>query len=689
MNFVQTGFLVGAAAIAIPVAIHLLSRWQIRRLELGTMRFLQEVIHDTARRRRIRRWFLLFTRAGLMLLLALLFARPYLTDAMTREGKDLRIVLIDRSSSMGMPGQDGRLIDDAVSAANESVSRLGADVTVSWAWFDRRVEPIPSDVSRPAPPRVVVGGTNYAAALQWARDRLNAFPDANADVVLVTDLQRSGLRSDALDPKLISLPREVPVRIIDVGRTAANNLAITSAVPATAETHAGGDVRLTITLFNYGSLPFEDVPATATASNGSRTVRLKKSVNVPPGEAEEISFNLGPLDPGLWQLALAIDVADDLAVDNRRFAAVEVVQPIRTLLLDSGSSSAGTSAESYFLRAALSQADISISDRSDRSFDEPPQGRFDVHPVFLEEESSRIMSADEFPLTVVANAGAIPAATVQQLENYVRAGGRLLIFAGEGIQQTAPFWSDAGLAPGKFGNPQISGAMPFRIESVERRAAMMRPFSDPQHADLSRLAFHEIVPVEPDRQTGVLASFDEQQPAVTEHPCGSGRVVWFLSSADSRWGNWTTSPLYLPLVRQMASDLLNLTGEGRIRYRTLGDEDAARVDAEGAIRNPPSDSAEADRSQNERSLPVFSRPGFEQRGETLYVVNGSAGESDPSRVDKSAFSEILGLNVPDESDQKPAAKVVTQKRNELWPWLAAAVLILIVGEFSLANRTTA
>lgn len=686
MNFVQTGFLIGAAAIGIPVVIHLLSRWKIRRLELGTMRFLQEVIQDTARRRRIRRWFLLLTRAALMLLLALLFARPYLTEAMGRDGNYRQIILIDRSSSMGMPGPEGRLVDDAVSAANDIVSQLGPDVTVAWAWFDRHVDPVPAELGRTSPPRVVVGGTSYAAALRWARDRLHAAPGVNAEVILVTDMQRSGLRSDTLDSSMLSFPQNVPVRIIDVGRKAANNLALTGAVPSSAEIFPGQDVRLTATLFNYGSLSFEDLPATATASDGSRTVRVKKSVNVPPGEAEELEFNLGKLDPGLWQIRITVDVADDLAVDNQRFAAVEVVEPVRTLLLESGSPVAGSAAESYFLQAALSQIDASNDDRTDQLPDESPQGRFEVKPVFLEEESTPIVNADEFPLTVVANAGAIPAATIHQLENYVRAGGRLLVFAGEGINETSSFWSDAGLAPGTFGDSRISGTMPFRIESVDGSDAMMKPFNDPQQADLSRLGFHQIVPVVPDEQARVLAWFDQQQPAVTRHACGSGRVVWFLSSADSRWGNWTTSPLYLPLIRQMASDLLNLTGEGRIRYRTLGDDGPSR---HVQLEMSPASGSDSVAAQDDRSLPVFRSPGFEQRKDALYVVNESAAESDPTRIDTTAFSEFLGLTLADESGQKTAGHVVTNRRNELWPWLAAAVFILVVGEFCLANRITA
>ena len=74
MNFALPTFLVATAAVAIPLIVHLLSRWQVRQMELGTMRFLQEVVHDGAQRRRIRRWLLLFTRAALMLLLANMIA---------------------------------------------------------------------------------------------------------------------------------------------------------------------------------------------------------------------------------------------------------------------------------------------------------------------------------------------------------------------------------------------------------------------------------------------------------------------------------------------------------------------------------------------------------------------------------------------------------------------------------------
>jgi hypothetical protein len=71
------------------------------------------------------------------------------------------------------------------------------------------------------------------------------------------------------------------------------------------------------------------------------------------------------------------------------------------------------------------------------------------------------------------------------------------------------------------------------------------------------------------------------------------------------------------------------------------------------------------------------------------VVNGSAAESDPARMDASAFVEHFGLSIPDDSGQQAAKNIVVEKRNELWPWLAAVLCVLVAAEFYLANRTTA
>lgn len=681
MSFVQAGFLIASAAVAIPVLVHLLSRWQVRTVELGTMRFLQEVIHDGAQRRKIRRWLLLFTRIALCALLAFLFARPFLPEKINRDGDRMRVVLVDRSASMGMPGKSGRLIDDAVGAAADSMSDLGADAKVLWAWFDRQVEPLPESTSRPSAPRAVVGDTNYLAALSWARDRINAYPEALADVVVVTDLQQSGLSTDAIATDALSFPSDIPVGVIDVGRPAANNLAITNITTPATRLETIQNIEMLVTLFNFGTLPFEEVPLTATAFDGKRNIRLKKSINVPGGQAEEIAFDFGKLDSGTWQITVGMDVNDDLAADNRRLTAIEIAKPLQVMVLDPGSETDGVGASSYYLTTALAQ-----DERRERVIDsqdqgDSHQGRFHPEVLYLADEQPQIFNVQVHPLVVVADAGSVSVGTIQQLETYVQKGGRLLVFAGDHDSRNpalAKQWGESTLVPGELKPAQQSGAMPFRITSINARGSMLQPFADPQHGDLSRLAFRKLQPVEIAPATKVWAQFDHGRPALTEHKVEQGRVVWFMSSADASWGNWTTSPLYLPLVQQMAADLLNLTGEGPIRFRAIGD-------AETSSQSPRVQTV----SLNSNSGLTFAQPGFDQRSDALYVVNGLAKESDPTRMAQTAFYEHFDLLPADADNAVVSASVVGEKRNEMWPWLAAALFVLLIGEFCLANRTSA
>src|SRR3954468_24769278 len=102
VGFIHAGFLAaGAALAAVPVVVHLLFRRRAPRFDVGSLRFLRIAIRDNAHRRKVRRWLLLAIRTAGVLLLGLLFARPYLTEPAV-PGRDREVaVLIDRSASMG------------------------------------------------------------------------------------------------------------------------------------------------------------------------------------------------------------------------------------------------------------------------------------------------------------------------------------------------------------------------------------------------------------------------------------------------------------------------------------------------------------------------------------------------------------------------------------------------------------
>src|SRR6516225_1210155 len=136
MGFVQTSMLTALAAVILPILAHLLFRRRFRPVDLGTLRFLKVAIRQDTRRRKLKRWLLLALRLACVVLLVLLFARPYRAQFAGGGDAGLSIILIDRSASMGRQLDGERLVDHAIRKLPEVVAQIPARSRVEVAWFD-------------------------------------------------------------------------------------------------------------------------------------------------------------------------------------------------------------------------------------------------------------------------------------------------------------------------------------------------------------------------------------------------------------------------------------------------------------------------------------------------------------------------------------------------------------------------
>src|ERR687892_1493113 len=105
LSFLSPLFLIGAAAAAIPIALHLFFRRTEPVIEFAAMRFLRHAPVEQSRRRRLRELLLLALRVAALCLLAFAFARPYLTQSAAALSAPVTMVLVDTSASMTAPGQ--------------------------------------------------------------------------------------------------------------------------------------------------------------------------------------------------------------------------------------------------------------------------------------------------------------------------------------------------------------------------------------------------------------------------------------------------------------------------------------------------------------------------------------------------------------------------------------------------------
>src|SRR6187397_2572223 len=80
MTFLSASLLVGVLAAAVPVIIHLLHRQRTVPVPWGAMQFLLESPLQFRRRRKVDHWLLLLARMAMLALLAVLLARPLVTE---------------------------------------------------------------------------------------------------------------------------------------------------------------------------------------------------------------------------------------------------------------------------------------------------------------------------------------------------------------------------------------------------------------------------------------------------------------------------------------------------------------------------------------------------------------------------------------------------------------------------------
>jgi hypothetical protein len=683
MSFLQIGFLGALAALAIPVIIHLVFRQRSRRVDLGTLRFLRVVLQQNARRRRVMRWLLLSLRLACVALLAVLFARPYWLAFRPAGEKQTVAILLDRSATMDLTLDGQRLVEKAVASARNLVSTAGNNTRFEIAFFDHAVRPLAQSgplaprvdgAARSGPPpqsrdlskselltklqapAVCAGGTDYGAALDWARDVLAKSPAGPRQLHIFTDLQQSGLAWSEVD----TLPDDVVTHLHDLGRAAVNNIAVTEARPERTWLRPQEQTAIHVTVHNGGPFTVEDLPVVLKLASGGRKLELREQVKLEPGSAESLRFDLTPLAEGTWQGTVSIETEDDLPLDNQRHVALLASPPYQVLLVDGRSAASPVLAATYFLETSLRLAPPGELDAA---------SLFQPHTVAVEEG---LPPLDKFQVVVLADVGELDRPDAARLARFVEAGGGLLVFGGENVTgpRTAAL-AAAGLTAGNVGLVVHATDLPLRLGTWDSRHPIFAAFNDPQLGDLARLSFSACTQITPASDAQVLAKFRDGKPAALERRRGQGSIVWFASSCDQQWSDWTRSRLYLPLVYQLLGHQTGYLAGGPVRSSVL----------EGAV-----------------DLPADVQPGVLAREGHSLVVNISPRESEIERCTSDDFVNRFGLKLASQAAAAappaplPAAQASLGTElidSEFWPWIALALLASLLVESLVANRTAA
>lgn len=649
-HLIHAGFLAAGLAVALPVVIHLLFRQKTRTLPIGSVRFLHQVVREHRRRRRVRQWLLLALRMLALLLLAALFARPYWDEAYQRGLQQATVILIDRSASMQAKDIAGRTaLEHALAAAGRELATFDENVAVHVALCDAAgikevsVDDFPKAVATDA-------ATDYGLALAWAGDLLAASGRQTRRILLIGDLQQSGMPRGAVNP----LPEGVELTVIDVGEPLAQNIAIESAAPVQTEIRSDAKVTVRVVARNFGPITVKKLPVRCElVGPGGKLFVAEREVEAPGHGRTTLDLPFDFVDDGVYRGHVSVKHQDALALDNLRWLAFEARHPDRVLLVDGEEGRSIFGSETYFLETALRLA-----------ADNPGGPLRSFEPERIVWESGKgFPRLEGYRTVVLANVRRLSVTDGERLDAYLRGGGRLLIFAGGQVTaESLAVLDRLRILPGQVSPAPVEGR--FRVDEWDAGHPALACFTDPQHGDLRRVVFHKVLPLQKLQPEARVLIKSGELLVAADRPVDKGRCVYFGSTADREWSDLPRTRMYVPLMRQL---LAYLTDQ-------LSDRPAVTT---RLVEKPD------------------ETPGIATVDERLVVINLDPRESVLDRVTPEEFTETFGATPPkpDAAAQAAALGITVpadaQRPDEIWTTVAWILLFVLAAETLLAGRVHA
>lgn len=674
MSFLNPFFLLGLAALAAPVLVHLVRRTRARRVEFPALYFVRQVPQRTIRRRTLRDLLLLALRCLAMLLVVFAFTRPYFTTegkAAASEGTRSTVILIDASLSMRRAG----LFDEAKRRADALCGEMPADERAALISFGEGYEVVSNFTADKNALRAALAvlnagyeATDYEQALRGAEALFRESKAGGARRVLVlSDFQATGW--DAARATFRLAP-EVRLALIDVAGEAEANAAVTNVEARGAVYGQKYTDKLAVHVANFAEE--ERGPFTLDFQINDQTVE-KREVKLAPREEKVVEFTDFNLAEGTNRCAVRLR-ADDFAPDNDFYFTLRREAQAKALIID-GSARGG---DSFYLQSALAAG-------GDLPFTFDVRGAGSVDPGAVGAHS----------LVILNDAGLAPGPLAEAVERFVESGGRLVIAAGPHTRPESFNRAFGRVAPATLNEAvQLQRGESVAMTAVKSSHPVFEVFNEGGRLPAARV--YGYLRGEARAGASVLASFEDGSPALVESGAGGGRVLMYTSTLGMAWSDLPLSPVYLPLVQQMVRYL----GEREVSaWHRLGQAFAVSKGAEGtppAVDTPAGARLKnANVSKDGETLLTGREPGFYRlryaAGPDFAAVNVDGREGDFARLNQEEFlaaftgGDPSARDVADASERESGEEVEARQR-AWWPLLLAA-LLLLAAESVLARRT--
>jgi hypothetical protein len=731
MSFITPSFFwAGAALISIPLIIHFLNRRRFKLVQWAAMEYLLQALRKNRRRIKFEQILLLVTRCLILAMLGLALARPLgCTDSslasLVGSKSGLHVFVIDNSYSMAYEAdREGARthFEQAKLLAKQQIEKLAPgseSVAIITAARPRDGEDgMPEsqlifrssfnlDSARSAIDGIEqsFNGTDMATALQLAvqvaRDEAK---QPQKFVYLLTDCTRSAFENNMGD-QLKQIGREMAatfgprIRINDLSRQGQWNYAILDIRPdgalVTTAFHtdfladvkgfgAGGE---TLVQWQWDLSPLE----TGTPIRPDTGTQLQRQTKVDTNKA----------GGGAHVMSVSLIGDEKLKLDNSRQRVFEVAAELKVLIVEGERGASLLSGSGAFL-------DLALAPKKEITAQGKVRSDSYVAPEVISDLELGNKVLTDYRAVILSNVASLSPAQADQLQKFVEQGGTFMTFMGEQVNsdQYNAMLLPRKLLPGKLvarkTTPDPKGfTLDFKPNAPLH--PVMSVFRGEENSGLDTAPIYTYYQVElaPESKAEVVLKFvaGEKQtddPAITVHPLGKGRVVMVATTANGEWNNLIFKPAYVALIHELLSGTVDV-GD---RWMNLTVGQALEIPSGLKLTSPPvltdplKKPIPIDTIQPQAGALFYRSKPLEKPGVYLLntgssvlpiAVNVPADEADIRALPQDAMRKALGdIDAVFFGDTVPAYALSRDDSNDLGWSVMMIVLALVIAECFMA-----
>lgn len=521
MNFLYPGFLFSLLAVAIPILIHLFNFRKFKKVYFSNVSFLKAVTVQHSSREKLRNLLILACRILAIIFLVLAFARPYWSSGSSGspENGNLVNIYIDNSYSMEAVNKEGSLLDEAKRKAKTIARQFQLNDKFQLTTNDfegRHQRLVNSEELTNLIDEVKV--SPVARSLQQVINRQNS-ADAgkrNQYNYVISDFQQQFVGKSTLHTE-----KNNSLNLVRLNANTIPNVAVDS-IWSLSPAHKPGDrEKFVVQLRNYSADASTGIPLKLTINNQQKALA---TLNIPAGQSVRDTLSFSGSAAG-WQKGMVSIKDFPVTFDDNLAFTFKVTTELKVLQLSGDNSgkyiNALFGADPYFKLSTMPESAI-------------------VYAGF-----------HQYDLIVIAGLKAPSSGLAQELKNYMKNGGTVVVFpdleAGAAVYSS--FLQDLAI-------PQTVSLSKDTV-TVNTIALKNKVFNDvfeeiPAKLDLPKVNQHFIYAGNNSNGREDLMGLPLNQPFFSKYRLGTGQLYLCATSLNIKDSNLPQHPVFVPLLYKIA-----------------------------------------------------------------------------------------------------------------------------------------